>query len=548
MIGTLFFDPFHLFRGNTSLAVRQRIDASRYPNGFLGSALQLMAYYAEGRGGFYIASKDTDHGDKDLNFYKAPDDKSLVCEVAHIQGDARPGKSLIVDYPVVIAALNGRNLVRRGGTVPGLGHATGLVQAGHTSRSRGRWRCLTLAPRKDGRRGRVVALPHRHSPGHSPHPPASSAHRSCTWNSGGSHEPSRQAAPERWRSFRPVLFPDRSLSRPRTHSNATTRIAIVPPATPISPDWVAMCPVQPGWRSVVCESAEDMAGTGPQRHHQIWVAENQVGCAADCLYDDIGPCAGVPTHCYSPHHVHPPGAGREITRAYISLFEASQQRASRARGMYVPIGTECVSEPFVGCLDLYYARNAGFNPDMETFPYVRELTWLPDGHMEIVPLFPFIYHEHGPVAIQGIYPVPPWGNSRSRGVLRLGRGSHHTLGRLDRHVSCSVCAFTVRSTGCASCDAWLRLERISLAIFWPTAGWSGPPSFACGTIEINHGLAEGGWLRKIRFPRESSRGRESPRILQSASDGQRSCEGTLGRAVGHGAAGHPDGESSQPRP
>ena len=66
------------------------------------------------------------------------------------------------------------------------------------------------------------------------------------------------------------------------------------------------------------------------------------------------------------------------------------------------LGTECVSEPFVGCLDLAYVRNAGFNPDMETYTYVRDLTWRPDGRMEVVPLFPYVYHEHGPVAIQGI--------------------------------------------------------------------------------------------------------------------------------------------------
>ena len=86
----------------------------------------------------------------------------------------------------------------------------------------------------------------------------------------------------------------------------------------------------------------------------------------------------------------------------------------------MPVGTECVTEPFVGCLDFYYARNAGFNPDMETFPYVRDLTWLPDGRMEIVPLFPFVYHEHGPVAIQGIYPVAPVGRGRGRATSSPG--------------------------------------------------------------------------------------------------------------------------------
>jgi hypothetical protein len=106
MMGALFFDPFHLIRGASPVRAERGLTISRYPNGFHGSALQLMAYFVEDRGGFYVAIKDSDGGDKDLNFYKAPDDKSLVCEIAHIQRDARAGKSLTVDYPVVIAALN----------------------------------------------------------------------------------------------------------------------------------------------------------------------------------------------------------------------------------------------------------------------------------------------------------------------------------------------------------------------------------------------------------------------------------------------------------
>ena len=70
-MGALFFDPFHLFRGDSSSGFEKGLTGARYPNGFLGSALQLMAYYAEGRGGFSIACKDSDCGDKDLNFYKA---------------------------------------------------------------------------------------------------------------------------------------------------------------------------------------------------------------------------------------------------------------------------------------------------------------------------------------------------------------------------------------------------------------------------------------------------------------------------------------------
>ena len=58
-----------------------------------------MAYYAEGRGGFYLAAKDSRAADKDFNFYKAQDNRSLTCEIAHIQWDARPGRACASTIP-----------------------------------------------------------------------------------------------------------------------------------------------------------------------------------------------------------------------------------------------------------------------------------------------------------------------------------------------------------------------------------------------------------------------------------------------------------------
>jgi hypothetical protein len=74
MMGALFFDPFHLFDGKSPVAAARGLTAARYPNGFLGSPLQMISYYAQGRGGVYIACHDPDGADKDLNFYKSLDD------------------------------------------------------------------------------------------------------------------------------------------------------------------------------------------------------------------------------------------------------------------------------------------------------------------------------------------------------------------------------------------------------------------------------------------------------------------------------------------
>jgi hypothetical protein len=498
MMGAVFFDPFHLFRGNARVPAGRGLTVSRYPNGFHGSPLQMMAYFANGRGGFSLACLDSNAADKDLNFYKDADDRSLVCEVAHIQSDARPGKSLIANYPIVITALaegtwyeaaehyrawalnqpwcrrgTHRDRAARGDSSRWLFENTGTVGAW--------WPFRTDIRPEVARTRRLYDAP--------------LLHLELWW----SNDASRVAAQSEGDHFGPFYFPFLALKGKPTFQ-AHREAAIVPPATPISPDWVAMCPAQPDWRKVVIESAEDMAGKRPLRHHQIWVDENRTGCQADCLYVDVGPCAGVPTTCYAPRHVHSPGGSPEITRAYVSLFEESQRVASRARGAYVPVGTECVTEPFVGCLDLYYARNAGLNPDMETFPYVRDLSWLPDGRMEVVPLFPFIYHEHGPVAVQGIYPIDSWSTPEAEGFFAWAEARSVLWGGL-------IVTFPVpaRPDPSATRIGYLRrlvAARTGFAREYLAFGrMQRPPEIACGTIAIDHGLAEGGWLRKIRFPR-----------------------------------------------
>ena len=505
-MGVLFFDPFHLFQADGQPIQRRGMVVSRYPNGFHGSALQLMAYYAEGRGGFYVAAQDNLCTDKDLNFYKAPGG-DLTCEIAHIQWDARPGKSLVIDYPVVIDPLTEgtwyeaaeryrawaiqQPWCQRGARRERVDRADACRWLHEDIGAVGAWWQFRGDIREDVVRTRRLWG-------------APLLHLELWWR----HGPSRDAAQSDGDRFGPFYFPFLA-QKGKAAFAAHGSDQIVPPANPITPEWVAMCPAQPGWRTVCRESAADLAGTGPLRHHQIWIDENGAGCNADCLYHDIGPCAGVPTHCYSAGHVHAPGAGRDITRAYVATFEATRRDASQARGRYVPVGTECVTEPFVGCLDLYYARNSGFNPDMELAPYVRQLSWLPDGQMEAVPLFPFVYHEYGPVAIQGIYPVDPWGLSEGDDFFTWAEARTVLWGGLI--VSFPLHASVVLPESRIRFLRSLAAARTGFARDFLAYGrMQRAPAIRCGTIEIDHGLAEGGWFRRIRFPRPTPEPKAEP--------------------------------------
>ncbi len=513
-MGCLFHDPFHLFQAGSADPLAAGLVVSRYPNGFHGSALQLMAYYTEGQGGFYIATQDSSCSDKDLNFFKSSPE-SLTCEIAHMQSDARPGKSLAVDYPIAIAALTEGTWYEAAERYREWAVKQPWCQRGtrHARMNKGdacQWLLEDIGavgmwwPFRSDLRDTIVRTRELYG--------APLLHLELWW----SNEGSRQAAQSEGDRFGPFYFPFLALRQESVFAGHG-RDQIVPPAMPISPDWIAMCPVQPAWRQIFCESAEDMVGLQPQRHHQIWVDENRTGCQADCLYYDIGPCAGIPTHCYAADHEHNPGAGREITQSHRSLLGESQRRASAVKGQYVPIGTECVSEPFVDCLDLYYARNAGFAPDMEVANYVRRLTWLPDGQMETIPLFPFIYHEYGPMAVQGIYPIPPWNTAEGDPYFAWAEARAVLWGGL-------ITTFP-RTAGDAVSDQrtrWLRnlvaARTVFAKDFLAYGRLQRPPAIVCDSIDIDHGLAEGGWLRTIRFSQDTA---ELQRALSIPDEGQK---------------------------
>jgi len=495
--GALVRNPFSLFSAGSPAPQGRGFLPSRYPNGFGGSPLQMMAYYEEGVGGFYLACEDFRLTDKDLNFYKTAPGQQLAWEIAHFQWDARPGADLALDYPIIVAALTegtwyeAAERYRDWATQQpwcARGTRKQRVESGDASRwlledigAVSMWAPFDVDIREAVRRTRdVFGAPLLHLP--------------LRWT----HQPSVDDARAAGDRLGPFYFPFLALEGGPTYTEHAGDM-LVSRTSAVVPKWVAMCPVQPGWRRVAVESAEDLAGLGPQRHHGVWIDSNPTGCSADSLYYDVGPCAGVPTHCWSTEHGHPPGTGRWMTEAYVSLIEETREAVSRVKGAYVPVGTECVGEPYVSCLDSYYARSAGIELTMETMPYTRFLTWIPDGQMAVVPLFEFVYHEYGPVAMQGVYSVYPWSAPEGDDLWTWSEARATLWGQLvvphllypGAEVSAERRAFlhsmTAARTGFANeFLAYGRLQR--------------SPRIDAGTVTIDHGLAEGGWLRKLALP------------------------------------------------
>ena len=129
----------------------------------------------------------------------------------------------------------------------------------------------------------------------------------------------------------------------------------------------------------------------------------------DGVYYDIS-ANNIIRICNNPVHAHPRGAARALTLAYRRTYRLTREAMQRAAGAYPLVGTEMISEVFVDLVDFYQAR-AGAQP-AAAFEGGPLLELLKRGDAVLVPLFAFLYHEYGPVRLDG------WGKlTRESGEL-----------------------------------------------------------------------------------------------------------------------------------
>ncbi|HHI68837.1 MAG TPA: hypothetical protein ENJ97_05875 [Planctomycetes bacterium] len=118
----------------------------------------------------------------------------------------------------------------------------------------------------------------------------------------------------------------------------------------------------------------------------------------DAFYFDIGPCV-APLGCEDTSHGHPKGKGRWMVQATRDMLMGGRVPPGKRRTRPRAHGTELMSEVYLDLFDFYYAR-AGGGPlgmlEMEAFRKGILAGWA-----RKVPLFTFVYHEYGPVRMDG---------------------------------------------------------------------------------------------------------------------------------------------------
>jgi hypothetical protein len=116
---------------------------------------------------------------------------------------------------------------------------------------------------------------------------------------------------------------------------------------------------------------------------------------ADGLYHDVGICALAPVECYDSSHSH--GSRTNLIPYYISLQKDARDQTVENNTPLV--GQELISEPFIPYVDLYQARaNGGLLSFLE---HDRIKSLITRGAAAKVPLFDYVYHEYGPVRMDG---------------------------------------------------------------------------------------------------------------------------------------------------
>ncbi len=401
-MGYLFRDPWT----NLPAQVTKRL----YPDAYGGACVQLSAYFREGVGGFAMEARDSSGTAKNISFYKDPMNGDLRWSVETLAWDRRAGRDMDPGYEVRIASLakgdweeaadryrmwalaqpwtsGGRVADRPEGEVPRwlyeevLGSTFGIS----INLDQARWyRAL-----HDWVGGPLFHVSGFWWPGGTT---ASEWYGGYNdWSDGRVNAANLAAIRDngdRWALF---LF-DLHFSRGATEWDAPAPDPGTDPVAPWQPyemipdpesdPWAYMCPATPAWQAFHGWRNLTLFG----------------GYGFDASYYDIGAGLGR-VRCDVESHGHPPGSGRWMIDGYRAMHAARREELHQAAGRRIAAGTELLSEPYLPDFDFYQARAGG--SVMSMLEGDEHRAGEKAGWKEKIPLFAYLYHDLGPVALDG---------------------------------------------------------------------------------------------------------------------------------------------------
>ena len=410
--GLLVRDPIHTLSPDKADNYHARFVHSEYPDGYYGCPMQFMTFYDQTQGGFYFGCHDPSHTIKELNFYRPPRSDYLEMSLVHFVEGQVPGKDesrQLFGYPVVVAPTregewyeaaeryrawvtskssdgpvwcqNGPKRVQSGRQCARwLQEEIGLATFGISSRrDEAAWlKAIQTA----------VGVPVFHVLGFD-------------WETNDN-----SASDAAWEDIEKMWLNPANVRAIRVSGSKFAVFKVDLWLSTAARDFFKLKAgstrhtfVDGGKRKVwMCPASADWAEFYAQRDKTLVSAP---GVACDALYNDISVCCAAPLSCENPRHNHPVGGrGAYMIRNYRELLKRSHSAcAAEKGGQRVPIGTEVITENFIDVMDFCQSRAmAGVQGAFE---------WAgdPTGMIEKIPMFDYVYHEYGPVRLDGFATV-----------------------------------------------------------------------------------------------------------------------------------------------
>lgn len=410
--GFLFRNPFQLFQrpaGNGNAPdPKQGLRFSPYPEGYQGSTMQFMAYYCQ-VGGFYFATQDITQGVKWFNFFKNQDG-DLEVTFIHQNADIRPGEGMQIPYPILLGALFEGNwyeaadrykswasqqpwtakglLNQRTDISTWLLEEVGFATFGiKSSCDRSAW-LSRFSQMTDQPVFHILGIdwPKNGGDYHFFLPDGNNnlLGGKGDWFPARFHPNNLKAIKERgdyWAAFEfDILFTDKK------SQSSQIRAARLkwPKRYYVFDDYPPL---------YVCPATDFLPPLHKWRDTQL-VEEYGV----DGLYYDFS-VSNMLMMCRNPEHKHPMGGGGWMISAIQHLYTDTKHSAIQKKGRYVPQGTECIHELLIPYLDFYQARAEACPLSPMEADFFRQ--WIISGDAEKIPLFAYVYHEYGPIRLDG---------------------------------------------------------------------------------------------------------------------------------------------------
>lgn len=376
-----------------------------YPESFSGSTMQFFSYYGQGKGGLYFAAYDSDSYSKWLNFYKN-DNELLEASFIHGCEDIGPKKGINVPYPIVLKVLEGNDwyeaadIYKKWAVNQYWCQKGTLVDANDNNKAK--WLkedigVSTFGINASSDRSAWISKYHKHMNTKFFHilgPDWSQKEQDFINNLPGGLQdwfPTRfnKANIEMMESFGDKYAPfefdylfningaDGELGK-----KAMQKIPLLAKSIDKYP-FPFVCPVDPYVKNLHVQRDERL----------------QKEANVDAIYYDIS-ANNILKVCMDESHGHSKGAGRQITLAYRDNYIKTKEAMSKeSHNSYIPMGTEMMNEVFLDVLDYYQAR-AGGQPAAPLEGWnIKGL--LKTGDAELIPMFTYVYHEYGPVRLDG---------------------------------------------------------------------------------------------------------------------------------------------------